>query len=128
MKINDSLITFLNNSRTLSHCSILLSDTSKFIFTALYFENDIFIDKKISNDLKNLFMNNYECYTTISSNNPCIKLVEDDNIKYTSQIILPIIHDTFDGILIFFSTDKNYLESNLKFAQTTKYFIEKLSY
>ena len=131
MKINDTLTKFLNDSQKLSQCNILLSDTNRFIFTSLCFKNDIFIDKPISNDLnglKKLFIQDYSfSYTTISSEHSCISLIGNESINYTAQIILPIFHESLDGFLIFFSTDRKYLESNLRYARTTQYFTQKLS-
>lgn len=131
MKINNKLIDFLNDAGKLSHCNILLTNEEKFVFSHMYYEEDVFTNKHISNDLKKIlkFCINDKSftYTTISPSNPCIKLIESDNINYTAEMILPIFTDKLDGLLIFFSTDRKYLESNLRFAKTTKYFTEKLS-
>lgn len=130
MKIDNKLIDFLNDAGKLSHCNILLTDMENFVFSHMYYEEDIFINKNISNDLKHML---HVCsnepdfaYTTISPSNPCIKLVENEHINYTAQIILPVFSDKLVGLLVFFSTDRKYLESNLRFAKTTKYFTEKL--
>lgn len=131
MEINSKLTNFLNDAHKLSQCNILLTDKSKFIFTSLCFENDIFIRKNISNDLINLtklFIDDSNfAYTTISGENCCIPLLGNESINYTAQMILPIFHKELDGFLVFFSTDRKYLESNLRFARTTQHFTEKLS-
>lgn len=131
MEINCKLAKFLNDAHKLSQCNILLTDKSKFIFTSLCFKNDIFIGKNISKDLTNLtkffIADSNFSYTSIPAENPCISLIGNECINYTAQIILPIFHEKLDGLLVFFSTDRNYLESNLRFARTTKYFTERLS-
>ena len=56
-------------------------------------------------------------------------ILNDDVSKYKSQIILPIIHNNIiDGLLIFMTCDRFYIKSNLKFARTTKHFVELLGY
>lgn len=131
MEITTKLKSFLNDAHKLSQCNILLSDLNTFVFTSLCFEDDIFINQNISLDLlgvaKTFAKNSDSSYTTISDKNPCMKLIGNEDINYTAQIVLPIVHNELDGLLVFFSTDRNYLESNLRFARTTKYFTEKLT-
>lgn len=131
MEINFKLTNFLNDAHKLSQCNILLADKNKFIFTSLCSKGDIFIGRNIGNDilrLTNLFVKDPNfSYTTIYNENPYISLLGNETINYTAQIILPIFHEKLDGFLVFFSTDRKYLVSNLRFAKTTKYFTEKLS-
>ena len=64
--------------------------------------------------------------TTMDSIVPLV--VDDDVTNYKSQIILPITHDyKVEGLLIFVTSNREYLESNLRFAKTTKHFVEVLS-
>ncbi len=130
MNLNDKLIQFLNDAHILSNCSILLSNRDIFIYSALCSENDIFTNSNISEDLRelnNCFVKNSEfTYATFLPDHKCINLVDGDNINYVSQIILPIFHEKLDGTLVLFSTNREFLKSNLKFAKTTQYFVEKL--
>lgn len=132
MFINSSLNSFLNDSQRLSHSTILLANRNNIIFVSPsnigYFKT--FMNHSISKDLKHLFnqfnqqKKNEILYSRNS--NSTIKLIYHDRIAYQSQIILPIVDNFLEGLLIFFSTDREYLPSNLRYARTTKYFIEKL--
>lgn len=132
MYINNSLNSFLNDSQKLSHSTILLANRNNIVFVSPsnidYFET--FMNHSISKDLKHLFnqfnkqKKNEILYSRNS--NSTIKLIYHDRIVYQSQIILPIVNNLLEGLLIFFSTDREYLPSNLRYARTTKYFIEKL--
>lgn len=132
MNISNSLNNFLNDSQRLSHSIILLTDRSNVIFVsssnAEYFNT--FMNHSISKDLKYLlkkFSEQKKNEILYSKNlNSTIKLIYHDTIAYEFQIILPIIDNLVEGLLIFFSTDREYLPSNLRYAKTTKYFVEKL--
>ena len=131
MHISNSLNNFLNDSQSLSHSIILLADRNNFIFVSpsnpLYFNT--FMNHSISKELKHLFKQFKQEKREIlysNSSNSTIKLIYHDSIAYQSQIILPINKNFIEGLLIFFSTDREYLPSNLRFAKTTKYLIEKL--
>lgn len=132
MRITNKLTDFLNLSGELSNSTIILTDTEKIIFTTSDELNKLCLDKKISNNLKdvlNLYRLDTDTINYINTNmNNVIDLFVDDDIKrYRSQIILPIIHDTVEGLLIFFVNNRNYIPSNLKFAMTTKHFTELYS-
>lgn len=127
MFITKSLINFLNLSQNLSDSNIILTDLKRITFTSSDVETN-YLNNELSNSLKQILTSPHLsdiCYlnTTMDS---IIPLVDDDNIlKYKSQIILPIFHNsTPDGLLIFFTEDREYLPSNLKFAKTTKHFVE----
>lgn len=132
MNISNSLNNFLNDSQRLSHSIILLTDRSNVIFVSSsnteYFNT--FMNHSISKDLKYLlkkFSEQKKNEILYSKNlNSTIKLIYHDTIAYEFQIILPIIDNLVEGLLIFFSTDREYLPSNLRYAKTTKYFVEKL--
>lgn len=132
MYITNKLINFLNLSGELSHSTIILTDTEKIILVTSKEFNNLYLDKEISDNLKNvlkLYKSDYNAINYINTDmNNIMNLIIDDNIsRYRSQIILPIIHDTVDGLLIFFTNDRNYIPSNLRFAMTTKHFAELYS-
>ncbi len=127
MYITQSLINFLNLSCNLSNSNILLTDLEKIIFTSSSIEKG-YLNSKLSDSLKQILHSNCSSYLNITVDS-IIPLVIDDNIlKYKSQIILPIFHsDTLEGLLIFFAKDREYLPSNLRFAKTTQHFVELFS-
>lgn len=132
MYLTKILTNFLDLSCKLSNSTILLTNKERIIFVSSNTDNKIYLDKKISTDLKNI-LNLYE--TDISTVNymnttmdSIINLSCDDNVNmYSSQIILPIAHEYVEGLLIFFTNNRRYLPSNLNFAMTTKQFTEVFS-
>lgn len=125
--ITKSLIDFLNSSCYLSNSNIVLTDLKRIIFTSSDVET-YYLNNELSSSLKQILSSSYlnratYLNTTIDS---IVPLIDNDNIlRYKSQIILPIFHNsTPDGLLIFFTEDREYLPSNLKFAKTTKHFVE----
>lgn len=130
MFITKSLINFLNSSCTLSNSNIILTDLKRIIFTSSDVEKH-YLNNELSDSLKKVLNSSYlnktpYLNTTIDS---IVPLISNDNIsKYRSQIILPIFHnDVADGLLVFFTKDREYLPSNLKFAETTRHFAELFS-
>ena len=136
MYITDVLKDFLSLSQSLANSTILLTDTEKVILA--FYDDDMknkndYLDKEISKSLKRIltlyssdinavdYMN-----TTMESIIPLV--VNDDITNYTSQIILPITENyNVTGLLIFLTDNRKYLPSNLKFAKTTKHFVEIFS-
>lgn len=132
MYVTKKLIDFLNLSGELSHSTIVLTDTEKVILITSKEFTSLYLNKEISDNLKNVLQLYKSDNTAIDYINTdmtnIMNLVIDDNIsRYRSQIILPIIHDTIDGLLIFFTNNRNYIPSNLRFAMTTKHFVELYS-
>ena len=132
MYITNSLIEFLHNSMILSDSNIILTDLNKVVFVASTDYNN-YLNKNLNNSLKKLLILYssdyiYDGYMNISMNT-IIPIVENDDIsKYKSQIILPILHnDAIDGLLIFVTDKRKYLNSNLKYAKTAKHFVEIFS-
>lgn len=132
MYITDNLIKFLNNSMILSDSTIILTDLDKVVFVTSNEDNN-YLNKSLHNDLKK-FLNLYaidSCYADYMnvSMDTIVPIVEDDDIsKYKSQIVLPIIHNNvIDGLLIFITDKREYLDSNLKYAKTAKHFVEIFS-
>ena len=128
--ITKSLIDFLNSSCYLSNSNIVLTDLKRIIFTSSDVEKH-YLNSELSESIKQVLDSPYlnksaYLHTTIDS---IVPLVNNDNIsKYKSQIILPIFHnDVADGLLVFFTEDREYLPSNLKFAETTRHFAELFS-
>lgn len=132
MRITNKLTDFLNLSGELSNSTIILTDTEKIIFTTSKKFKNLYLDKEISNNLKDILeLYKLDCnsidYINMDMNN-IMELIVNDNVeRYRSQIILPIIHDTVEGLLIFFVNNRNYIPSNLRFAMTTKHFTELYS-
>lgn len=130
MFITKSLIDFLNSSCNLSNSNIVLTDLNRIIFISSDTEA-YYLNNELSDSLKQILGSAYLNKTAYLNTtiNSIVPLIGNDNIsKYKSQIILPIFHDdTLDGLLIFFTEDREYLPSNLKFAKTTKHFVELFS-
>lgn len=132
MYVTNSLIEFLNNSMILSDSTIILTDLNKVVFVASSDDNN-YLNKNLNDSLTKLlnlyaFDYTYADYMNISMNT-IVPIVENDDIsKYKSQIILPILHnDIIDGLLIFLTDKREYLNSNLKYAKTAKHFVEIFS-
>lgn len=130
MYITNPLIDFLKSSSNLSNSNIILTDLEKIVFASSDIEKD-YLNSRLSNTLLQIL--NFVCLPSTSyfntTVNTIIPLIIDDNVsKYKSQIILPIFHDDIpEGLLIFFTDNRTYLPSNLKFAKTTKHFVELFS-
>lgn len=132
MYLSDKLINFLMVSSRLSNSTILLTDLEKVLFIAAEELPDKYVDKTLSSSLKKIISLYESEHTAINYMNTTmdsiVPLIEHDIISsYSSQIILPIVHDELEGLLIFFASDRKYLFSNLKFAKTTKHFVELFS-
>lgn len=133
MYITKSLIDFLSISKDLSHSTILLTSLERVIYVASEHDNSIYLDHEISSDLKqilDLYLRDSSADEYLNTTmNRIIPIIEKKDIrKYRSQIILPIIQDKqLQGLLIFVSEDREYIESNLDFAKTTKHFVEIFS-
>lgn len=132
MYLTKILINFLDLSCKLSNSTILLTDKEHIIFVSSNIDSKIYLDKKISRDLKNILKLYETDQSTINYMNTTmdsiVNLSCDDNTNmYSSQIILPISHEHVDGLLIFFTNNRKYLPSNLNFAMTTKQFTEIFS-
>lgn len=132
MYVTKKLIDFLNLSGELSHSTIVLTDTEKVILITSKEFTSLYLNKEISDNLKNVLQlyksdNTAIDYINTDMTNIMNLVIDDNTSMYRSQIILPIIHDTVDGLLIFFTNDRNYIPSNLRFAMTTKHFAELYS-
>lgn len=133
MYITDCLIEFLHNSMLLSDSTIILTDLNKVAFVASNDDNYYYnyIDKNLDDSLKKfLYSSNFDNdnFFDIHVDN-IIPIIEKENVsRYKSQIILPIVHNNIvDGLLIFVTDKKKYLDSNLKYAKTAKHFVEILT-
>lgn len=129
MNISKTLTDFLILSSELSKSTIILTDLEKIIFVSPIEQNDFYIDKHISTNLKNilnLYSNEINASNYVNTDmSEVIDIIDnDDTSKYESQIILPIFNTSLEGLLIFFVSDRAYIPSNLKFAETTKHFVE----
>lgn len=132
MYITKALTNFLNLSMELSKSTIILTNLEKIIFVSPSEYNNIYINKKISHNLKNiikLYSKDITAANYINTDmSQVIDIIDNDDVsKYQSQIILPIFNTSLEGLLIFFTEDRTYLSSNLKFAETTKHFVEIFS-
>lgn len=133
MYITDKLINFLNKSSMMSHSTIILTDLDNVVFASPD-DKSTYLNNHISNDLQSflkLFSQDVSSVDYINTSMTDIVpiILNDDVSKYKSQIILPIVHNnSIDGLLIFMTCDRFYIESNLKFAKTTKHFVELLGY
>lgn len=128
--ITQSLINFLNSSTSLSNSNIILTDLEQVVFASSDIEKN-YLNRKLNKSLTQILSSSClaSCNYLNNTRNSILPLIVDDDIlKYKSQIILPIFHgDIIDGLLIFFTDDREYLASNLKFAKTTKHFVELFS-
>lgn len=131
MYVTNSLIEFLNMSSSISNSNIILTDLEKVIWVSSS-QISGYLDVSLSCKLKEI-LNLYTLDISFSdymnvSMDSVVPIVDNDDYKYISQIILPIVHNEYvDGLLIFTTEDRKYLPSNLKFAKTTKYFTEVFS-
>lgn len=131
MYISDKLTNFLDSSSILAHSTILLTDFEKVLLVASEQNEKYYLNKNISNNLKSILAL-YQHEKAINYLNTTmeniIELIEKDTLSsYRSQIILPVVERKYailEGLLVFFVRDREYLQSNLNFALTTKYFVD----
>lgn len=132
MYITEKLTNFLNLSENLSQSHIILTDKNSVVFLT-HDKNLPNINTKISkelNEILKLYSTDQSLIDYINTNmDRIIPICEDFNSTlYKSQIILPIFQNNLlEGLLIFLSEKEHYLPSNLKFAKTTKHFVEIFS-
>lgn len=134
MYITNSLKNFLTISMDLSHSTIILTDLNSIIYVATPHDDAKYLHHKISSELKqilNLYLTDPSASQYLNTTmNRIIPIIQNDSTdKYLSQIILPIVqYEKLQGLLIFVSEDREYIESNLDFAKTTKHFVEIFSF
>jgi hypothetical protein len=130
MIFQDRFKNFIDISAKLSFgSSIYITDLEKVIYVASESFSNI-ENKEISVELKALesvFANDYNNKGVILSDNKIIPIYNNQSveIKYITQIILPIVIDgKFFGTLIN-TNDSNYYDNvNLRYAKTTLEFVE----
>lgn len=132
MYVTKKLIDFLELSSQLANSSIILTNNTRVLFASSNADNNIYLNKKISKDLENIFLlysSDSSSFNYINSTMDSVinLIINDDSSRYSSQIILPIMHNNLDGLLIFFTNNRKYIKSNLNFALTTRHFAELFS-
>lgn len=125
----DKLINFLNDSQAISNYNILLTDLNNIIIAKPSYIEETYLSKSLSYNLLELLSSitysKNQQYLFVDKEN-ILPIFKDDSNSYASEIILPIFNkDKLFGLLIFFSYDKKFLNSNLNYAMTTKFFVEK---
>ncbi|MCI8482146.1 MAG: hypothetical protein HFJ27_03555 [Clostridia bacterium] len=92
-----------------------------------------YLEQELSENLRKIINLYYEDPSAIEYLNTTMKcvipIIKNDPLpSYISQIILPIMHNgILQGLLIFVNEQREYIESNLDFAKTTKRFVEEFS-
>lgn len=133
MHITKSLTDFLAISKDLSHSTILLTNLDSIVYISSENDSSMYLDHKISSDLKqilNLYLTDSSATQYLNTTmNRVVPIIENEDVnRYLSQIILPIVqNEQLQGLLIFVSEDRQYIETNLEFAKTTKHFVEIFS-
>ena len=128
---SENIANFLEDSHIISNFNIILTDLNNIIFSAPKYCSKNYINKKISYDLKkyiySINCSNYQdSILLINDSNNIKPIYHSDTQKYYSQIILPILcENNVYGVLIFYSYNNYFNSDDLKFAKTTKYFVEK---
>ena len=128
---NENIANFLENSHTISNFNIILTNLNNIIFSSPKYYSEKYINKQISDDLKkyiySINCSNYQDSILLINDSKNTKPIYHlDTQKYYSQIILPILcENNVYGVLIFYSYNNNFNCDDLKFAKTTKYFVEK---
>ena len=132
MQVTQNLLDYLHTCAITTNNEIILADLEK-VLIANASNNDIFKDKTLSGEIKKLgrnwtldkeFTNNY----FFANNAECIKLINNDNISYTAQLVFPIYHNnSLDGYLIFFRQVGNYISSSCKAPISCRKFVEIMS-
>lgn len=131
MFISKTLNDYLQNASNSINTNIAISNLSKILLIKGSEDFLNFSNKDISNDLLEIInswktTNNVDNYLLISDS--CKKLIFNDNYSYHGQIILPIFHNnTLDGLLIFFRTKCDFIDSSLKYAKTIQHFSQIFS-
>lgn len=69
----------------------------------------------------------YSNQLSLILNNNLKKFIMNDIVKYSAQMIFPIFHnEILQGLLLFFRTTGNYINSSSKAPRTIQFFIEKM--
>lgn len=88
-----------------------------------------YLHKTLSNDVKSMIMESQNYMASAKNKTTLYPIVEDEQIKFVSQIIIPIIYDgVCEGtiILLGFDKDNDYSNVDIKVLQTLSCIMSKL--
>ena len=132
MQLSDDLCNYLESSYKFINSNILLSDLNTVLLDYTFDLKNYYTNKKLSKDIlkvinewkkEKMFNNNF-----IWLNENFYKIIEDDKIIYSGQLIFPIYHNnSLNGLLIFFRQRGKYILSSCKAPKTTRDFVEQMS-
>ena len=131
MQITETLINYLKDCHLQLNSNVLLTDLNKIILADTFSCNGIYINKPLDNELLDLIQDwkdkDYSNQLSLILNNNLKKFIINDTVKYSAQMIFPIFHnEILQGLLLFFRTTGNYINSSSKAPRTIKFFIEKM--
>ncbi|MDO5556640.1 MAG: hypothetical protein Q4G05_00120 [Clostridia bacterium] len=135
MKFPDNLLEYLSDSVNVLQAGILVTDLTNIVYSNVSYYNfpDTYANKEISTDIKNTISkwsntkdfeeSFFEMRTTDT-----INIINNDTSNYTGQIIFPIYHKgKLAGTFICFRLHKDYVDTSVKPAMTTRHFVELMS-
>ncbi len=106
----------------------LISDCSKIIACEGISKRN-YLNKELSDEVKNMVLESQNYMASVSSKTTLYPVVKGEEIKFFSQIVIPIIYDGIcEGTIILLGFDKNNTYSNIdiKVLQTLSLIMSKL--
>lgn len=121
MKISPESLEFLKVSQKLSGATLLITDNEYTLIEINPDESISYEKRKISEEMKNLEGDRKKDL------NEMITIFEDDHYDYSAQIVRRLYKDGKPaGFLVYYSEKGGFFESIEKFADTAKYFVERM--
>lgn len=144
MNLSDRLFDYLFTTSKVLDAGIIITNLSHIVYANAEFSKNrynpidekLFINNKISDDLHGIitewskitnFDNNLFKMYNKDKNMDTLKLIDNDDTSYYAQLVFPLFHNNkLDGLFICFRTHKNYINSSVKPARTTRNLTEKM--
>ena len=132
MRLTKEVKEYLSDCIDAVKSEILLADFDKILFSANKSAKNVFVNRTISHQLKELIDSwknkGQEVELLIVEPTECMDIIPNDSYKYTSQIFLPIYQENeLVGVFIHFTYNRRYISSNLRNSKTLRHFTEVLT-
>ena len=132
MHISEKLKEYISDSKIVCESNIIITNLNSIELIELLNDNapNITLNDKLSNDILDLIEKWDSCNIDKSNlfcimNYYCLNLIKDDTNNYSAQMIFPLFNkdNKLLGLIILFRTNKDYIISSAKPANTAAKFI-----